>query len=106
MRDYVSIGSTPCNEDCVQVGAEDYSRLSGIECGAFIDAIKKKMGEPPGGAYLTVKSFPHDFGSYKEVCCVFDEENEAATNYAFDCEGKAPATWEEVGMQNPLLAIA
>ncbi len=90
----------------MQVGSEDYSRRAGIECLAFIAAIRKKLGEEPPGARLTVKSFPHDFGSYKEVVCIFDDEDEAATKYAFDCEGKSPATWEEVGMQNPLLATA
>ena len=93
MRDYTSIGPSPCEETCVQVGADDYSRLARIECQRFIDAIRQTLGPEPDGASLRVKSFPHDFGSYMEVVCYYEDENETATDYAFKCESESPSTW-------------
>ncbi len=94
MRDYLSIGSAPAEEDCAQVGTPDYSERSREECARFIELIRKTCGEPPVGASLVTKTFPHDFGSYREVCVVFDDENKAATEYAYKVENDAPATWD------------
>lgn len=100
--DYINIGSAPFDEDCVQVGDADYYRKSRIESKAFIHAIRKKLGPEPDRAMLRIKEFPHDFGSYIEVVCLYDENDEEATAYAMKCESESPATWEEVGMKNPL----
>lgn len=94
MRDYLSIGSTPCDEPCAQVGAEDYYARSMKECKAFIDLIRRKLGPEPNNARLAVKAFPHDFGTYHEVVCYYDDEDEKATEYAFKCEDDAPSKWE------------
>ena len=93
MRDYINIGSSPCEEDCVQVGAENYAQLARVECQRFIEAIRQTIGPEPDGACLRVKSFPHDFGSYMEVVCYYEEDNEEATKYAFKCESESPSTW-------------
>lgn len=102
MRDYINIGSSPAEETCVQVGTEDYARLSRIECNAYIEAIRKKLGDEPVGARLAIKAFPHDFGTYNEVICYYDDEIQESVEYAFKCEAEAPGTWEEVGMTDPL----
>ena len=104
MRDYITIGSTPCNEDCQQVPYEDYN-LAMRECKQFIEAIRKALGQEPEGAYLKVKGFPHDFGTYHEVVCMFDTNNEQASEYAFKCESDSPSTWAEVGMVSPTKEI-
>lgn len=91
----LEIGPTPCDEECVQVGAENYQELMTAECQRFIQVIRKKLGNEPPGAKLFVKWNQHDFGMYAEVACKFDPENEAAMDYAFRCESEAPAKWEE-----------
>jgi hypothetical protein len=68
---------------------------------AYIEAIRKKLGNEPEGARLAVKSFQHDFGTYQEVVCSFDTEIEGAIEYAYKCESDSPATWGEVGMVSP-----
>lgn len=93
MRDYINIGSAPCDEDCAQVGQPNYASKAQQECGRFIEAIRSKLGPEPQGAELRVKGFPHDFGRYYEVVCYFDDNNEAAMEYAFKCEAEAPTTW-------------
>lgn len=100
--DYISIGASPADEDCVEVGSPDYERKSRIECAAFREAIRKKLGPEPIGAQLRLKSLPHDFGTYLEVVCYHDE-SDAAISYALKCESEAPTTWAEVEMENPLV---
>jgi hypothetical protein len=66
----LNIGSTPYDEPCAQVGRTDYNRLSIIECRAFANQCHRMLESQYGPEYTVVvriKSFPHDFGSYKEV---------------------------------------
>jgi hypothetical protein len=96
MRDYISIGPTPCDESCAYVGDSDYSRKARAECIRFIQLLRKKFGPEPEGAWLSVKWFPHDFGSYCEVVCYYNTDISASADYAFCCESETPATWEDV----------
>jgi hypothetical protein len=102
MRDYISIGSSPPEESCQQVGSQDYPRKARIECRQYIEALRKHLGPEPEGARLYIQSNPHDFGTYYEVNCEYEDDNEEATAYAFKCEGEGPMTWEEVGMKPPV----
>ena len=95
MRDYIGLGSVPILEDCAQVGQSDYPEKSREECRKYKQLLLNKFGQPPEGAYLTVKTFNHDFGLYREVCVVFDSDNEAAVNYAFEMENNLPETWDD-----------
>jgi len=101
MRDYLAIGSSPNEENCVQTGSENYSARQKKECRLYIEAIRKKLGKEPLGASLELKSFPHDFGSYTEVVCYYDSEIEESIEYAYKCESDSPATWSEVSMVAP-----
>jgi hypothetical protein len=93
--DYLSIGATPAEETCAQVGKEGYSEQSQKECRAFVNQLVRQFGQPPEGARITVKSFPHDFGSYREVCVVYNDNIEEAIEYAFKIEAESPANWDE-----------
>ena len=96
MRDFVELGSTPCEEDCVQVDPEkDYLGSMREECLQFMDLIRKKLGPEPEGARLGIKRNPHDFGPYLDVVCYYDDEDEAARRYAHLCEAQAPRTWAD-----------
>lgn len=94
-RDYLNIGSSPTDEECAQVGSPNYASRAKAECARFIDLLRKKFGPEPEGALLQAKSFPHDFGSYYEVVCWYDDGLPESVDYAFRCEGETPATWEE-----------
>lgn len=96
MRDYISIGSAPSDEDCVPVNSRgDYHEAMRAECQRFLELIRKKLGPEPPGARLGIKSNPHDFGTYYDVVCYFDDEDEAARTYAFRCESDSPRTWAD-----------
>lgn len=96
MRDFINIGSSPCEEDCAQVGTPNYYERARKECDRFRELIRSCCGNEPEGssARLIVKSFPHDFGSYWEVCCSFDDEDRVGMSYAYHVEGNSPATWD------------
>ena len=95
MTYYVCIGSTPAEEECAQVGSDDYTSRAVPECKRFIELLRKKFGQEPDGARLKIKTNPHDFGSYHEVVCYFDENLPASVDYAYNMEAHCPATWED-----------
>ena len=94
MNDEMTIGPTPADETCAQVGAADYAQTARRECRAFINQLLRVFGPEPDGARLFIKSNPHDFGTYYEVAVKYDPASAAACAYALDCEGKAPAHWD------------
>ena len=94
MRDYITIGSTPYEEDCAQVGSANYPERSRVECRAFKEQLLRIFGEPPEGADIGVKSFDHDFGTYREVVCYYDEDEEESVRYAFKLEEEIPTQWD------------
>ena len=95
MRDHMSIGSSPCDEPCAQVGQDNYAVQAKQECRRYIELLLKKFGEPPEGASLSVKGFPHDFGTYYEVVVNYDDDDRAGLDYALLLEGNSPATWDD-----------
>ena len=94
-RDYITIGSSPAGEDCAQVGSDNYAARARRECNVFIKQLRRQFGEEKGSARLAVKGFPHDFGTYYEVVCFYNDEDETGTDYAFKLEGAPPETWDD-----------
>lgn len=86
MFDEISVGCTPASEDCAQVGSDGYYERAMKECRAYINQLRRVYGEEPDGAKLKIKAFPHDYGSYHEVVCRFNENNEDAAEYAYKLE--------------------
>lgn len=86
MRSIAYIGSVPAEESCAQVGDEDYRRVARIECRAYINLLRRVHGEEPEGAELRLVWCPHDFGSYAEVQCWYDDDSPAARAYAGEVE--------------------
>ena len=92
MIDYISIGSSPTDEDWAQVSSENYLSKAIEECRRFIGLLRKKFEDEPEGARLKVKSFPHDFGTYHEVVCYYDDAIKESFEYALLLEGNTPQT--------------
>jgi len=97
MRDCVELGSSPAEEECVSVTPDGgYLPAMRAECRRYIDLIRHVCGEEPEGARLAIKSNPHDFGTYLEVVCWYDDDDEEAADYAWSLESRVPATWSAV----------
>jgi len=91
MRDYITLGPVPCEEKCEQVGPNcDYSQMT-KECRVYINQLKRQSPK----AELRIKSFPHDFGTYKEVAVFYDDQNEESVQIAYDLEASLPENWDE-----------
>jgi len=95
VRDYMTIGSSPYDEDCAQVGTPDYYERTKIELNALKNQMLRVLGEPPALTSLSIKAFPHDFGTYHELVCNYDDDDDASTEYAFRCEAELPAKWDD-----------
>jgi hypothetical protein len=100
MKDYITLGSTPTDEDCAQIGTDDYFEKSKKELRAYKSMLERLFSEKlkDSGVYLKIKIFPHDFGSYSEVCVVFDDENEKQIEIAYDMDNNIPSNWDDIAM--------
>ena len=98
MRDYYTLGSTPCNEDCVQVeSGADYMPAMRQECRRFVEGLRRYFaGRLIGSMTFGVKRESHDFGSYLEAAIYFDGDSDEETNRACSIENDTPSTWEEL----------
>lgn len=97
--DYLSLGCTPADEPCIQVGHSDYARLTRHECRVYLQQLLSEFlvahNSRPPVCRLTIKSFPHDSGSYHEVCAVYDDSNPQAIADAFWFDGNYPVEWSK-----------
>jgi len=95
MKDYIDLASSPLNEDCAQVGSPDYHERSRLELRELKRMMEAVHPSSIPGAYYAAKTFPHDFGSYSELCAIFDDEDEAAAEWAYEAEDHVPDDWDE-----------
>jgi hypothetical protein len=97
MRDYLNLESAPYNEECIQVtDKKPYIQEMIEECRKYKTLLTELFPIPSDikeNTYFTIKTFPHDFGSYKEVCIIFDDENEKSCNFAYYVENNLPSNW-------------
>lgn len=103
MREKVWLGNAPYNEKSEAAGMPDYDpQLARAECRQYIEAIRKKCGPEPDGARLRIITEQHDSaGSYLEVVCEYDVDNQQAAEYAYRVDESTPSTWAEVDMVAP-----
>jgi hypothetical protein len=90
--DYLEISCTPAEEDCIQVGKPGARQESVI----FKQQLERAFPDCPPGARFAVKGFPHDFGTYYEVCVIYTDEDGA--DFAFRVENEAPAHWDDTAL--------
>lgn len=96
MRDFVYIAPTPVDEDCAQVGTDNYMERARKECNAFRNQLRRVFGAEPEGAEIKIKREDgHDAGSYLEVVCWYNENYPESVDYAFKLEGETPERWDE-----------
>jgi hypothetical protein len=93
VRDYLTLGATPSGEPCAPLGSEEYTRVSRIECAVWRRQLERF--DPRLGPMLSVRSFQHDFGTYREVVVSFDDSDVEQVEVAYHAEGDAPEFWDE-----------
>jgi hypothetical protein len=95
MSDYLELGPTPFDEQCAQVGEDDYSVRIREETERYIKQLEQRFPNLPDGVRFKTKAFPHDFGTYHEVVVIFNPNDEAQAKAAFHVEWNLPCTWED-----------
>ena len=95
MKDFMELCSVPADEPCAQVGSDDYQQMSRIECIVFKSQLLRQwMDKLIPGVGFTTKTYPHDFGSYREVCVVYDDDSEEQTELAVMIQNEIPEKWD------------
>lgn len=96
MREYLELGSVPFGENCVQVGADDYYTKYREESNRYIEQLKHRFPEINNvNCYFSIKGFPHEFGTYHEVVINYNDNDDAAINFAFFVENNLPEYWND-----------
>lgn len=104
MREYLTLGSCPSDESCAQVGSPNYSKQMRMETRALINQLERihpvpddqcpRFSDASFTPFYSVKSFQHDFGSYHEVCAMYDPEHEPSCQWALKAEELFPESWD------------
>jgi hypothetical protein len=92
-RDSFSLSSVPFEEDCAQVGEDNYRKKAIVECTAYINQLERLFPEAKDhGIEFNMKWHSHDFGSYAEVELYYDDCDD---QYAYVIEANLPSNWDE-----------
>ncbi len=101
---YVDIGPAPANEECAQLGSDDYWRRAGSECAVYKRMLQRLFPTPEGvAASFVIRSHPHDFGTYQVAVRLgwglwpreSDDVVQGAWEFACHVEDNAPETWDQ-----------
>lgn len=94
--DYITLGSTPISETCQQIGSPTFDPIKSTkELMAYKHQLQRMFQNIPEGCNFYVRTFKHDFDSYKEVCINYNDEVKAASDYAYNVEENLPENWDE-----------
>lgn len=94
-RNFLELSCVPEEEDCAQVGEENYDEDAQIQCSNYIMLLRKLF--PDFAQYDVVfktKANPHDFGTYYEVVAEY-EEGSVGEQYALYIEHYLPLKWND-----------
>lgn len=102
MKDSLELGTTPYNEECVQVNPlGDYHESMLMECKRYKALLEETFPATVfPDVYFKIKWFAHDFGSYAEVCVIFNDDDEESMNQAYYIEDHLPGNWNDSDSDN------
>jgi len=108
---YVGLGSSPCEEDCVQLSKiADYIPAMRAELKRWKELLEKTFPIPENiEASFRIKFSPHDFGSCGEVWLYYDPDDEQSgevwlyydpddeqsVEFMLNVEKNAPKRWDD-----------
>lgn len=101
MIDTLTLGATPADESCAQVGSNDYHERAKVECQVYRRQLLRmykavhKVNELPEGCTLKITNESHDFGTYHEVGARYNEVFPFSVEAAFWFDGNLPSHWDD-----------
>lgn len=95
--EYFTIGSTPNNEECLQVGMANSDEMK-KECGVYCDQLARlNPNLPTGCEFFILKSTGHDFGYYYEAAFMFPVKDiEGFDPYKLGC---GCDNWDDISLK-------
>lgn len=95
--DYLTLGPNPAAEECFSSNDYTKSKEEGI---VYKHQLERLFPIPQDvRAKFKVKSFPHEYGDYIEVCIVYDDNDEVSTDFAFLVEDNIPEYWDDESLK-------
>lgn len=95
----LSLGSSPAEEPCAQLGTANYDVRADAECCVYRDQLlrlyRAHHGTLPRGTYLKIAYKLHDYGNYYEVDVVYDPDARATVEAAIWLVDNIPAEWDQ-----------
>lgn len=98
MRDYILVGSTPCDEPCEQLGATYDDAKARAEVRAYCAQLGRQFGECDRITFR-IKGEGHDFGTYYEVAIYYDNADDVASEQAYQVEAELPLQFDAEARQ-------
>lgn len=94
--EHLELGPAPAAEPCQQLGKTYNPDAAKLERKAYIKQLERMFDkEMETGIYFRSKGFPHEFGTYYEVCVIYNENDEDQTAAAYHVENNIPEDWDE-----------
>lgn len=97
--DWMDLELTPYDEDCAQVGDDNYQKLARLEYSAMYGQLLRMFGTPLNSTRITCASNQHDFGTYYSLRVLFDTSDPISMEYAYKVEGDWPAKWDAMAIE-------
>ena len=92
---YIELGPVPCGEKCEQLGSNYRPEFARFECQQYKAQLEREFNHLSDISF-SIKSFPHDFGTYMEVVVRYDDENEESVDNAFHVDSNSPEKWDNL----------
>jgi hypothetical protein len=101
MIDYLYLGPTPGDENCAQVGDDNFREQCNKEMDVYIAQLKRMYPETANYKGISFKKHwqQHDFGSYGEVIITYNDEVEEEETLALKVEWNLPRNWDEIAKE-------
>jgi len=96
MKQFIQLGTAPPDEDCAQLGSDNYQERARIEASIHIEQLNRFFKRKPKGFSFGIKRFNHDFGEYIDIVLYYaDDEAERA----YTLQEKQPKVWDTIAIE-------
>jgi hypothetical protein len=97
MREWMTLGTVPYEEDCVQVNPnKDYLPAMQADVRRFVKFLEERFPNIPEEACFGVKrESGHDAGTYLEAAIYWNTDCTEAEQFAYFVESNIPARWDD-----------
>ena len=98
--DFFYLGPSPADEDCAQVGEDNFRQRATKEMNAYINQLYRLFPDAEEKCVtFKIKWFSHDFGSYGEVIAEYDDSDYESFKFCISVDNAIPYNWDEEALE-------